>query len=390
MLLFKDSEIAFSSKSIKELKRAFWLFKTIQFPIIVNLGNKILTFAIFVKFPIKWIIKPSIFMHFCGGETISACNKTIDLLGKNKIGSILDYSAEGNEKEKDFDFVMNEVLQVIEKSKSSPFIPFAVFKVTGLARHKLLEKINAKNELTESEKIEFEKVQQRIERICNAAYQADIPILIDAEESWIQDPIDEMVLEMMQKYNRKRAIVYNTLQMYRNDRIDFLHQNIEKAKEHSYYIGFKLVRGAYMEKERERALLKAYPSPIHLNKESTDNDYNKAVEICFANADKVSVCAGSHNEESNALLAALIDENKMDKNDKRFYFAQLLGMSDHISYNLSHYGYNVAKYVPFGPVKSVMPYLIRRAQENTSIAGQSLRELDLIKAEIKRRKTLIN
>ncbi|MFZ4413003.1 MAG: proline dehydrogenase family protein [Bacteroidales bacterium] len=390
MQLFTDSEIAFSSKSIKELKQAFWLFKTLQYPLIVNIGNKMLSFAIFVKFPINWMIKPTIFKHFCGGETIIDCDKTINLLGNNKIGSILDYSAEGNEKEADFDFVMNEVLEVIEKSKSSPFIPFAVFKVTGLARLKLLEKINAKLELTESEKTEFIKVQQRIDCICNAAYQADIPVLIDAEESWIQQPIDDMSIQMMQKYNRNRAIVYNTLQMYRNDRIDFLHQSIVKAKEQAYFIGFKLVRGAYMEKERERALLNGYPSPIHINKEFTDHDYNKAVEICFANADRVSICAGSHNEESNALLATLIEENKIKKDDNRFYFAQLLGMSDHISYNLSHNGYNVAKYVPFGPVKSVMPYLIRRAQENTSIAGQSLRELDLIRTEIKRRKSLIN
>ncbi|NVN95266.1 MAG: proline dehydrogenase family protein [Bacteroidetes bacterium] len=383
--MFNNTEIAFLSKSEKELLRAYYLFKTIEKPWIVNWGNKLLSFAIFVRFPVKWILKPTIFSHFCGGETIEECKKTISNLAESNIGSILDYSAEGNQKESDFDFVMNEILQVIEISKINTFIPFAVFKVTGVARFELLEKVNSKMELTAEEKIEYNKLYGRVDTICKAAFQAELPILIDAEESWIQDVIDKMTIEMMQKYNHTKAIVYNTLQLYRHDRIAFLNNSIEHAKEKQYFLGLKLVRGAYIEKERERALVKGYLSPVHINKESTDKDYDKAIEICLTHSDIVSICAGSHNENSNALLAKLIVAKQFKKEDKRFYFAQLLGMSDHISYNLVHNGYNVAKYVPFGPVKSVMPYLIRRAQENTSISGQTGRELKLIKYELKRR-----
>ena len=383
--MFDNTEIAFSHQSKIELLRTYWLFKSIANPWVVNVGNKMLSFALLIKFPIKWILKPTIFSHFCGGETIGECEKTIASLGKSNIGSILDFSAEGNHKESDFDFVMNEILQVIEKSKISKFIPFAVFKVTGLARFELLEKINSKEELTTIEVIEFKKVQDRIDIICNAAFQAELPILIDAEESWIQGAIDMIAIQMMQKYNQKRAIIYNTLQLYRHDRITFLNNCIVDAKNNQYFVGLKLVRGAYMEKERERASIKGYLSPIHKDKESTDRDYDRALKICVDHSDIISICAGSHNENSNVLLANLIIENQCNKNDKKFYFAQLLGMSDHISYNLANNGFNVAKYVPFGPVKSVMPYLIRRAQENTSIAGQTGRELSLIKVELKRR-----
>ncbi|MFZ4401620.1 MAG: proline dehydrogenase family protein [Bacteroidales bacterium] len=383
---FNNTEIAFSSKSKKELKRAYWLFKAIEKQWIVSFGNKMLAFALLIRFPIKWILKPTIFKHFCGGETIAECNHTINELGKSNIGSILDFSAEGNNNESDFDYVMNEIKEVIETSKTNRFIPFAVFKVTGLARIQLLEKINSKLELTISESDEFKKVQKRIDTICNSAFHAELPVFIDAEESWIQDTIDMLAIQMMEKYNHKNAIVYNTIQLYRNDRIDFLNKSIEKAKAQHYFVGFKLVRGAYMEKERERALSLGYSSPIHVSKEFTDKDYNKALEICIAHSDIVSICAGSHNEESNRLLTILINKNSFSKNDKKFYFAQLLGMSDHISFNLSHEGYKVAKYVPFGPVKSVLPYLIRRAQENTSIAGQTGRELNLIESELKRRK----
>lgn len=383
--MFNNTEIAFSHQSKIKLLRTYWLFKSIANPWVVNVGNKILSFALQINFPIKWILKPTIFSHFCGGETIEECEKTIASLANSNIGSILDYSAEGNHKESDFDFVMNEIIHVIEESKVNKFIPFAVFKVTGIARLELLEKINSKEELTPSEVIEYKKVQDRIDSICKLAFQTGLPILIDAEETWIQGAIDDFAIQMMQKYNQKKAIVYNTLQLYRHDRISFLNNCITDARYNKYFIGLKLVRGAYMEKERERASIKGYISPIHIDKESTDKDYDRALKICIDHSDIISICAGSHNENSNALLANLIIENQFNKNDKNYYFSQLLGMSDHISYNLANNGFNVAKYVPFGPVKSVMPYLIRRAQENTSIAGQTGRELCLIKEELKRR-----
>ncbi len=386
MLQFNDTKIAFSSKSTYDLKKAYWLFKTIEKPWVVRLGDKMLAFALTAKIPISWMLKPTIFSHFCGGETIAECESTIAALGQHHIGSILDYSAEGNQNESDFDFVMHKILEVIEKSKSTPLIPFAVFKVTGIARFELLEKVNDDKELTPSETHEFNKVLNRIDTICNAAYKAQLPVMLDAEESWIQIAIDSIAIEMMQKYNHSKAIVYNTLQMYRHDRIAFLLHGIEEAQKHNYFIGLKLVRGAYMEKERERATINGYSSPIHTNKALTDDDYDKAIRICMEHNSIVSVFVGSHNEKSNELLATLINQYHFAKDDKRFYFAQLYGMSDHISYNLAHDGYNVAKYVPFGPLVSVMPYLIRRAQENTSIAGQTGRELKLIKDELKRRK----
>ena len=384
MIQFNNTEIAFKSKSKKELLHAKYLFKSIEKPWLVKFGSLMLVVAIFFKIPIKWILRP-VFNHFCGGETIFECESTILALGKNEIGSILDYSAEGNNKESDFEIVMLELLKVIESSKTNKNIPFAVFKLTGIARFALLEKLNSSQELNSEEMLEFEKLKLRIDNICNAAFQAELPVFIDAEERWIQNAIDMLVVQMMQKYNKQKAIVFNTLQMYRHDRIDFLKMNIEQAKAQQYFIGLKLVRGAYMEKERERAKNMGYLSPIHINKEYTDKDYDKALEICVAENNLISFCAGSHNEESNALLVSLISEKNIEKNDKNIYFAQLLGMSDHISYNLAHNGYNVAKYVPYGPLKSVMPYLIRRAQENTSIAGQTGRELNLIKDELKRR-----
>ncbi|MCX6230200.1 MAG: proline dehydrogenase family protein [Bacteroidetes bacterium] len=383
---FKNTEIAFNSKSDKDLKRAYFLFKIIEKPWVVKFCGNLLNFAIKTNLPVSWILKPTIFKHFCGGETINESEKTLNDLAKSNIFSILDYSAEGNQNEADFDKVRSEILKVIEKSKTNRNIPFAVFKATGLARLALLEKINAGKTLTDDEKFEFSRVIDRIDSICNAGCNANTPVLIDAEESWIQQPIDDIVSDMMKKYNTNAAIVYNTLQMYRHDRIEFLHNTIENARKEKYFIGLKLVRGAYLEQENERAVQMRYPTPVHNNKDATDTDYDNALTICVDNADIVSVCSGSHNEDSNAHLVKLINEKQFKINDSRFWFAQLLGMSDHISYNLAKEGFNVAKYVPYGPVKTVMPYLIRRAQENTSIAGQTGRELSLIKEELKRRK----
>ncbi|MFN4233926.1 MAG: proline dehydrogenase family protein [Bacteroidia bacterium] len=386
MISFENTQIAFSSKSNAELNRAYWLFKLVGSPALVKIGKSLTNFAMALHIPIKPFIKATIFKQFCGGETIDECSATIENLGKFNIGTILDYSVEGKEDEKDFDVTTQEIINTILKAKNSKYIPFSVFKVTGICRFSLLEKVNAKKTLNENETAEFERAKKRIEKICAHGFEHGIPVLIDAEESWIQDAIDSIVEEMMQKFNKEKAIVYNTLQMYRHDRLAFLKQSYEKAVAGNYFLGVKIVRGAYMEKERARAAEKGYPSPIQPDKASCDRDYDAALKFCVEHYERIALCAGTHNEKSSALLAELLLQKNMDKKHPHFYFAQLLGMSDHISFNLSNAGYNVAKYVPYGPVKEVLPYLIRRAEENTSVAGQTGRELSLIIKERKRRK----
>ena len=387
MNTFENTEIAFKSKSDKDLQRAYWLFKIVGNPSMVKFGKSATNFAIKNKLPIKGIIKKTIFKQFCGGETIDECSLTIDTLGKFGIGTILDYSIEGKTSDEDFNHTTNEIISTILKGKNSNNIPFAVFKVTGIARFEILEKANdLKNELSEKEKIELNDVINRIDSICKSAFENNVPVFIDAEETWIQDTIDRIAVDMMIKYNKENAIIYTTAQMYRHDRYEYLKTEITKAKELNYHFGIKLVRGAYMEKERERAEKNNYPSPIQPNKEATDKDFNLALELLINSIENVSICAGTHNEESSDFLTQLLKKNSISKNDKRIYFAQLLGMSDHISYNLSFNDYNVAKYVPYGPIEEVLPYLLRRADENTSVAGQTSRELNLITKERNRRK----
>jgi proline dehydrogenase len=386
MISFDDTEKAFISKSDADLIRSYRLFKIIGNPTIVRLGGVFTPVALGLHLPIKGIIKNTIYKQFVGGETIVECNETIKELAKYNIGTILDYSVEGKESETDFDACMNETIETIHRAKNDSSIPFCVFKVTGLARFALLEKVSAKQNLNESEKSEWQRVKQRVQNICEQAYKFSKPLFFDAEESWIQPAIDDLATENKEKFNKKTALIYNTYQLYRHDRFVYLEQCIREAKEKNYHIGAKLVRGAYMEKERKRALEQGYPSPIQPNKEGSDADYNLALELCIKNIDHVSICAGTHNEESSLLLVDLMLKNNIQPSDKRIYFAQLLGMSDHISYNLSLANYNVAKYVPYGPVKEVLPYLLRRAQENTSVKGQTGRELSLIIKEKKRRR----
>jgi len=383
---FENTTIAFSYLTKKELIKAFWLFKIMASPTIVKIGELLIIFAIKINFPIKWIIKPTIFSQFCGGENINECNKKVSKLGKTNIKSILDYSAEGIENEKNFDNVKQQIIEIIEQAKNNDNIPFAVFKVTGIARFKLIEKHSKAIQLDVTEIEEFEKVKKRVEEICYNGFSKDVPIMIDAEESWIQDAIDEIALEMMMKFNQKKAIIFNTLQMYRTDRLEHLINQTNFAKKEKFFLGYKIVRGAYMEKEIDRAKKNNYISPIHKSKKETDEAFNKALFHCLNNIDTISLCNGSHNEESNMYMVNLMEEKKIENNDYRLFFAQLLGMSDHISYNLATANYNVAKYVPFGPIKTVIPYLIRRANENTSIAGQTGRELTLIKKELKLKK----
>jgi proline dehydrogenase len=385
---FNNTKIAFQSKTDKDLNRAYWLFKIIGYPTIVKFGKSATNFAIKTKLPIEGIIKKTIFKQFCGGTTINDCDTTTKNLHKFGIGTILDYSVEGKTSTEDFEKTTNEIISTILKAKGNEAIPYAVFKITGISRFGILEKSNnPSTPLTDSEQKELEDVIYRIDRICNAGFENNVPVFIDAEESWIQDAIDRITVSMMKKYNKEKAIVFNTLQMYRHDRLSFLQSEIENAKNENYHYGIKLVRGAYMEKERERALKLGYKSPIQENKQNTDKDYNLALELIIQNLHHLALCAGTHNEESSLFLTQLLSKYNIEKTDKRVYFAQLLGMSDHISYNLSAEQFNVAKYVPYGPVNEVLPYLLRRADENTSVAGQTSRELNLLSIEKKRRQS---
>lgn len=384
-LSFDNTEVAFISKNNRELKKSHYLFKLIGSPALVNLGKSLTNLALSLRIPIGWAIRGNVFKQFCGGENIQECGNTIDTLNKYHIGAILDYAVEGKHSEKDFDEGKEEILRTIRKAENNPKIPFCVFKMTGIARFALLEKVNAGVKLSDSEVQEWQRVRGRVDEICSLAHQTETPLFIDAEDSWIQDAIDHLTDEMMQKYNIEKTIVYNTIQLYRHDRMAFYRASLNRAKQHGYFLGMKLVRGAYMEKERARANELGYQDPIQPDKEATDHDYNAAIDFSIENIDRISICAGTHNEESSMHLAKLMNEKGIAHDDKRVYFSQLFGMSDHISFNLANAGYNVVKYVPYGPINTVIPYLIRRAQENTSVKGQTGRELSLIQKEIKRR-----
>jgi len=385
MIDFNNIKNAFSDKSDADLNRAYLLFKSMSNPLLSKLLTGLSQVALKLHLPIKPIIKATVYKQFCGGETIEQSQATIDQLWKSKIGTILDFSAEGKESVNDFNRALAQTLASIEKAAISDSIPFSVFKPTGLCKFTLLEKINNCTSLSANDKKEKQEYEARVNAICQLAHDKNVAVFIDAEESWIQDAIDSIAEEMMKKYNTKKALIYNTIQLYRKDRITYLNSLLERS-ENKFFIGLKLVRGAYHEQEIARAKTKNYPYPVHTLKANTDTDYNTALETCIINIARVSVCAGTHNENSAQLLADLMEEHGLNKNDDRVYFSQLLGMSDHISYNLSVANYNVSKYVPYGPVKDVMPYLIRRAEENTSIAGQMGRELGNIIAEKKRRK----
>ena len=382
---FDNTEIAFHHKTNAELNQGYWLFKIISSNFLTNVGPPIANFLLNVGFPIKWAIKATIFKHFCGGETIEECEHTIAQLNQGKVGTILDYSVEGEEEEAVFDFTCEEIIRTINRAEGDIRIPITVFKVTGIGRFALLEKLDAKQALTSSEAEEFDRVKSRCEKICRTAFEKKVPIMIDAEETWIQDTIDALALEMMIKFNKAQLIVYNTYQMYRHDKLADLEADYLIAKETGFILGVKIVRGAYMEKERKRAEELGYPSPIQPDKAASDRDYDEALRFCVEHLDQIAIVCGTHNEESSRLLTQLIDEHAIPHNHPHVYFAQLLGMSDNLSFNLSDAGYNVAKYVPYGPIKAVMPYLFRRAQENTAIAGQMSRELSLIVKEKKRR-----
>ena len=384
--IFNNTEVAFSLKSDTELDRAYFLFKMIASEPLVKIGTAVTNFAIKAHLPVEGLIRATVFDHFCGGTTENDCLTVVDKMFTKGVSSVLDYSVEGKEEEAQFDAALQMTLKTIDFAKERLAIPFAVFKPTGIGRLDLYEKVGAKKELSETEKTEWEKVLDRFDSICKTAYEKDVALLIDAEESWMQDAADAIVEDMMKKYNKHKVIVYNTLQMYRWDRMDYLKKLHEQSQKDGFHIGMKLVRGAYMEKENLRAKEMGYPTPICASKQATDDNYNAAVSYMLENIDTMAIFAGTHNEESSYLLMQMMN-GKIAKNDARIFFGQLYGMSDNISYNLAAHGYNVAKYLPFGPVRDVMPYLIRRAEENTSVAGQTSRELNLLKTERKRRKT---
>ncbi|WP_114784146.1 proline dehydrogenase family protein [Botryobacter ruber] len=383
---FDNTAVAFSTRTDAELYKMYALFTAMNSTTLVKTGERFLHFAQRLHLPVRFVLKPTIFDHFCGGECLSDVDKTIRELAANNTGTILDYSVEGAGTEQSFDATRDEILRTIGKAKDHPHLPFAVFKTTGLVPVSLLEKVQQGKELSADERAAFERGRDRVNDLCRHAHSSNVRILIDAEESWLQDTIDNLAYAMMERYNQQKVIVYNTYQFYRHDRLQVLQRDYENALSGNYHLGVKLVRGAYMEKERERAQEKGYPSPINSTKAETDQLFDAALRFCTEHLDHIALCSGSHNEQSNYLLLQLMEKHKIAPADERVYFAQLYGMSDNLSFNLARAGYHVAKYVPYGPVEKVIPYLIRRAEENTAIAGQSSRELTLIKKEIERRK----
>jgi proline dehydrogenase len=385
-LSFENTEIAFRHSSNADLKRAFWLFKIININFLVKIGPPITNFAMKIGLPINGLIKATLFKHFCGGETIRESERTIQNLYAGGVGTILDYSIEGEDDELVFDDTRDEIIRTIKRSAKEKAIPITVFKPTGVIRFALLEKLDAGITLTDAEKEQWENACARVLAICEKAHEAGIPVMLDAEDSWIQDTIDGLAINMMRRFNKEKAIVYNTYQLYRHDKLQSIKDDYQTAVNEGFIFGAKLVRGAYMEKERERAAEMGYPSPIQPDKQSTDKDYDAALDFFTDHVEQIAFVAGTHNDDSCRLLTELLIKKNIDPKNPHVYFSQLLGMSDNLSFNLADAGYNVAKYVPYGPIKAVLPYLFRRAQENTAIAGQMSRELGLIVKEIKRRK----
>ena len=384
--IFEDTATAFALKSDSELERAYFLFKLIANEPLVRIGTAVTNFAIKAHLPVDGLIRATVFDHFCGGVSEEDCMHVVDKMWSNGVYSVLDYSVEGKDTEDPLDDALAKNLHILDFVKEKQAMPFAVFKPTGYGRFALFQKKGEGKKLTPSEQAEWMRVVGRFHTTCKKAYDLDVSLLIDAEETWMQDAADTLVEEMMRTYNKKKAIVFNTLQMYRWDRMDYLKRLHATAIQDNFKIGVKVVRGAYMEKENERAEELGYASPICPSKKASDDNFDAAVAYIVEHLEAISLFAGTHNEASCYQLMHLMKEKGIDAGDERIGFGQLYGMSDHISFNLAAQGYNVAKYVPFGPVRDVMPYLIRRAEENTSVAGQTNRELELLKKERKRRK----
>ncbi len=382
---FQDTATAFADKSDTELKEKYRIFRLLNSPFLNTIGTRSATWALSLGLPVERLIKNTIFEQFCGGETIEECEPTVNKLSAAGIGSILDYSIEGKSTEDDFDRTKEEIIRTVKRAKNDPIIPFSVFKVTGIAPLGTLERLSGKKKLDAKSQMKCEHLNARVNEICSYAYSIGQPVFIDAEESWIQDAIDRLAVEMMEKYNLEGPLIFTTLQMYRTDRLQYLKDARRQAKNDGYILAVKLVRGAYMEKERERAEELGYPSPIHVDKKATDRDYDAAIDYCLDHLDDVAFVAGTHNEKSTHLLAKKMHERGIPHDHPHIFYSQLFGMSDNLSYVLGKNGYNVSKYVPYGPVKDTVPYLVRRAEENSSAAGQISRELEMISRELKRR-----
>lgn len=384
--IFDNTEVAFRTKSDSELRRAYLLFKMIGRQSLVKMGTALTLFALKVRLPVKGIIRSTVFNHFCGGESEIESMPVINTLYNEGVYSVLDYSVEGKEEEEQFDATAKKINELTVLATKNNAMPFSVFKPTGLGRFDLWVKVSENKTLTKEEEAEWNRVRERYDSICATAYQHKITLLIDAEHSWMQDAADRLCEEMMEKYNKEIPIVFNTLQCYRWDRLDYLKKEHQRAKEKGYKLGFKIVRGAYLELENERAIEMDYPTPICASKQETDDMFDSVLEYIMDNLEDIHLFCGTHNEISCSLGMDLLKKKGLERNDSRVWFGQLYGMSDNISFNLAEHGYNTAKYLPFGPVEDVMPYLIRRAEENTSVAGQTSRELSLISKERKRRK----
>ena len=382
---FNNMEQAYAHLSSAELRRALWLFHTVGNARLVGLGKVLMQWAMALHIPIGWAIRPTIYRHFCGGETIEGSETQVAKLHASGVRTILDYSAEGKEMEDELDATFDAILDAIKSTNQDPRHAFGVFKVSGIAPTAILEMVSAGKSLTSQQEEAWQRVRNRVATLCAESARIGTPVFIDAEESWLQPAIDQLAEEQMQRHNQGQALIFNTVQLYRHDRLAYLKALTEKAQAGGFRMGVKLVRGAYMEKERLRASKLGIPSPIQPDKAATDRDYDAALDWCVQHLDSVSLCAGSHNEASSLLLCSKMRDAGLAVNDERVWFAQLLGMSDPISFNLAAAGYNVAKYVPYGPIRDTIPYLIRRAEENTSVAGQSSRELELIRSEFKRR-----
>ena len=392
-LSFDNTQNAFAYKSTPDLKKAKFLISVIQNPLMVSLATKVTPFLMKMGFPINGILRNTVFKQFVGGETLEESARTAKLLGSYDVQVILDYGVEAKEGESNFDDVTSHIIEAIDFAATQNNIPFISVKITGIASHILLEHLNEAPRLrsgihdSESENEAWERVRERMYAICDIAQEKGVGILLDAEETWIQDPIDRLAIELMKEYNKEKVVIYNTYQLYRNDRLHFLQLSHRLAKEGGFLLGAKLVRGAYMEKERDRAIKLGYASPIHLNKEATDKDFDAAATYCISNKDTISLLLATHNEASNIAIATAMTNLSFEKNDQHVHFSQLFGMGDHITFNMAVQGYNVSKYLPFGPINEVIPYLMRRAEENTSVNGQTNKELVLLKTELARRKS---
>ncbi|MDP5168627.1 MAG: proline dehydrogenase family protein [Bacteroidia bacterium] len=382
---FNNTELAFQAQTDAKLRRTYWLFRLIDSPFLTKVGPKLLNLGFKLRLPVKGLVKSTLFDLFAGGESLAETVKRSEHLMEYGVRTILDYSVEGEKTEEGFEKTKQEIIGTLVHGHKHEAVAFSACKLTGLASFDLMANIQAGKVLTKAEQEAFERVKNRVREIAMAARDYDVPVFFDAEETWIQDVIDGLVEGLMEEFNRDKVIVWTTTQHYRHDRLAYLQSLLKRSEERGYLLGVKLVRGAYLEKENRRAEEMGYPTPIQPNKAATDHDYNEALKLCIDHIDHVAVCAGTHNEQSSALLAELLQQKGLPANHPHVWFAQLLSMSDHISFNLGHGGYNAAKYLPYGPVKSVMPYLIRRAEENTSVAGQASREVELLKREVLRR-----